>query len=140
MARPEHRCKRQQARGLDLAGGMPADHPVAEALRAVRRGARPLELLEPEAARDPVALPVVRARVDEHAHAALEQARDVVLRRHGVLVHARVEGAPDVRRARAEVARGLDAQQCPDRGLIQVFRDHLAFEIAQFANAVLWDD
>lgn len=93
MSRSAHGRKRQRARALRLPSLVPADRPVAERVRGVDEAAGPVELLEPEFVCDPVALPVVRARIDEHAHSALKQAGDVEVRGRGVLVEVRVEGA-----------------------------------------------
>lgn len=67
-----------------------------EALQVVPRVPGPLELLEPQFARVPAALPVVRAGVDEHADATIEEARDVELRWNNILVQTLVEGTANV--------------------------------------------
>lgn len=88
---------------LDFARLVSLDRPVAESLQVVPRIPGPLKLLEPQLARVPAALPVVRAGVDEHPDSTLEQTRDVELRRNGVLVEALVESATDAGVAAAEV-------------------------------------
>ena len=117
------RGERQRACGLHFPSFVPVNLPVTEVVCVVQGVARPLELLEPELARVPAALPVVRARVDEDGDPALEQARDVELRGYGKLVEALVESAVDVHVAAAEVVGCLDAQQFPHRGLIEVVLD-----------------
>jgi hypothetical protein len=85
----------------------------------------------------PIALPVVRAGVDEHAHATVEQPRDVVLRRVPELVERAVERGAYARIAAGEVTRRLHAEQLACRGLVQVVRDTLACRVAQRAVAFL---
>ena len=139
MSCAAHRRKRQRARALGLARLAPVNGPVAHLLARVLRRARPLELVEPEFVRDPVALPVVRARVDEDAYAALEQPSDVVLRWDGVLVEMRGEPAADVQAAGGEVPGRLDPQETARGRAVEEVADHGRLEVAEAVpDAVLY--
>ena len=144
MSSTADRGERQRACGLHFPSFVPVNLQVTEVVCVVQGVARPLELLEPELARVPTALPVVRARVQQGAHAALEQARDVVLRRHRVLVQPRVERGADGGCARAERGwgGGGDAEEGARGGEVEVGFDRADFEVAEVAEAVLlsWDE
>ena len=71
--------------------------------------------------------PVVRADIQEHAHAALEERREVVLRRED-RVEVRLEGGVDGHVDRAVVPeRWVDPEDLPDRRAVQVGLQHAAW-------------
>lgn len=137
MSRAAHRRERERPSRLHLPGLVPVDGPIAPRVRLVLRAARPLELLQPQSRRRPVALPVVRARVEQRADAALEQARDVELGWHRILVQTCVKPATNIRVAGAKVGWGSDTEQLAGTGVIKVALDCTDLEIAQVTEAIL---
>lgn len=80
MSRTEDRRKGKVAMRPRLARRLPIEEPVPQLLAREGALSGPRHVERPPLVPDPVAHKVVRARVDENAHAALEQFRDVVLR------------------------------------------------------------
>ena len=72
--------EREAVRTAGLAYHMPVDGPLAQRERAKVLLAVPLERESPRLVSDPVAYPVIRPGVDEHADLAREQRADVVHR------------------------------------------------------------
>ncbi len=72
------RRKREISMTPNLARDMAIHAPIHERLTHEVRLARPPHLQCPALVTNPVRDPVVRAGIDEHAHAALEELSDVV--------------------------------------------------------------
>jgi hypothetical protein len=138
MARSEKGDERESAKLFGLPSRIPVlDAPVTPLCGAVSRRSRPLEGLRPHDVRHPVTLPVVRARIDEHAHTALEQPGHVVLRRVRKLVHVGDEELVHGGRAACEVVRGGDAEELARFGLVKVVGDRSTLAVAERAVALL---
>src|ERR1700761_5124673 len=84
-------------------GEVAANSPRPQRLRRKLRLPAPLERQRPAFVAHPVADPIVCPYVDEHAHATLEQAADVVGRRGGEAVELCAKGGPDGGRTGGEV-------------------------------------
>ena len=86
MTAPVDGGEREAVRTARLANHMSIDVPLAQWERAKVLLAVPLERESPRLVPNPVAYPVIRPDVDEHAHLAREQRADVV--------HRAVEAVP----------------------------------------------
>lgn len=139
MSSASDRHEREQRRLLHLARllGVAVQMPVAPSLGGVLGEPAPLQLVDPELVRNPVALPVIRPRVYQDAHAPVQQVRDVVLGVHGPFVHVRVEVTAHRRRARRKIVRCFDTQQLARLRAIKICFDDIVFLVAQIAFAWL---
>lgn len=139
MSSASNRHEREQGRLFYLPRlvGAAVQMPIAPFLGGVPGQPAPLELVDPQLVRDPVALPVVRPRVYQDAHAAVKQARDVVLCMHGPFVHVGVKTLTHRGRARREIIRRFNAQQFARLRAVEVGFDHIVFFVAQGAFARL---
>lgn len=137
MPRPAHRRKGQRARRLRLPRRASSDLPLPPLPAPPLPRAPPRELVNPHPVRDPVALPVKGARVQEHAHAAREEARDVCLGGHAPLVEVRAEARADGRAAGGEVMRGGHAEERARGGVIEQGGDGGVLRVAEGAFAWL---
>ena len=77
MTCPVDSGKREAMRAAGLAHHMPIDLPLAQRERGKVLLAMPLEGSGPCLVSNPVAYPVVRPGVDEHAHLASQECTDI---------------------------------------------------------------
>ena len=130
MPRTKHRRERQRAHRLRLPGHTPTDLPRPPPHARPLSRAAPLKLIHPHPVRDPIALPIIRARVQKHAHPAREERGDVRVRAGGpplvevraeVGAHERAAGGEGVWRGRAEErAEGGGVEEGGDGGVFGV--------------------
>ena len=130
MPRTKHRRERQRAHRLRLPHHTPTDLPRPPPHARPLPRAVPLKLIHPHPVRDPIALPIIRARVQQHAHPAREERGDVRVRAGGpplvevraeVGAHERAAGGEGVWRGRAEErAEGGGVEEGGDGGVFGV--------------------
>lgn len=98
----------------------------------------PLQLLQPPLVRNPVALPIERPRIYQHAHASLQQAGDVELAAWRTpLVEVGGKGGADGGGTGGKVERGGrgEGEQGAERGRVEVVGDHLRRWVAEGTEA-----
>ncbi len=116
MSRPNYGSKRQGPSALRNARCLAADAPSAPLVLLAHEiiAPAPVQLFNPQLVRDPVALPIVRPRINQHADTAFKQLRHLVLSRRDKFVHVCAKCATDRIRSCGEIGRGFCTQKFTD--------------------------